>query len=465
MEQILYSASKNNLDLKLILKLKRIPFVLGAALFCGGQAFSVLASEPRIIDEALIDVLPEKALPQLQEILEKAMRNAPRLTIAGFDLEQAGVNVRMARAPMLPSISGGYNFGGVREERYTAIAHAAASTTVKTSLMSTYNVGLSQPIYQWGALEKGYQSAQLQRAISARNVAEVRRALATDVRRAYFNLIAAANAREGELQGLVNLEKERDFLKQQAADGFITQNTADYADVRIKDYKLQLRRSDNSWTELWRSFWQMTGIEGVSRLDLPKTIPAVSEYLGPVIGSLAVPVGDSLPSALLNADDSIRVERLNYEIQKKRLWPKLALSLSLVQDNRSPDNNSENPKILTKTYSAMTTVSWNLFDGFNTQALKQGSLIRQRQLKNARDQAERDYQLGLRNSVESLKISWESLLRTEGILNDTRSSAEITQKDFEAGVVPKQALKLQRRDWWGRSKLPVMRGQIIICRS
>ena len=444
--------------MKLILKLDRILCVLGAVLLVwNGVSPSSAAEVPaRSSDEVLADALPEKAMPQLQEILTKAMRNAPRVISSGLDLELSDTNVKMARAPMLPSMGAGYNFGGLMESYKNQFAATSATeetatqpatnavaahtdVTKRTSVALTYSANINQPVYRWGALKKGYQSAQLQRAISERNLSEVRRVLAADVRRAYFNLISAANARETERTTLANLELERDFLKKQEAAGFVTPSIASVAETRITDFKLQMQRNENSYDVQWRSFRQMTGLDETYPTALPNEIPALSKDLGPIIQSLTEQPGPTLPNSLLNADDSIHVERLNYEIYKTRLKPQLGFNLSAYQDHKSPDNNSVNPKQDITAVSALATVSWSIFDGFTTQALKQSSLIRQRQLKSSREQAERDYRESIRSYVTNLRFNWDSLQNSELALVSLRSSAETFQKDYEAGFAPKKA--------------------------
>jgi outer membrane protein TolC len=305
----------------------------------------------------------------------------------------------------------------------------------------SYNAGVSQPLYHWGALKKGYESAQLQRAITTRNVGEIRRALAIEIRRAYFGLIGAANGLAFERIALANLEQEKVYLKQQAADGFVTQATADYTDVRIKDFKLQMQRSKNSFDSQWLSFCELTGSDRASPIPVfPKEIPAIGRDLSPALQGLAPRPDDYVPASLANADDSIHAEKLNYEIVSTRLRPKLGLSLNASQGYNTPNNVElfgSGPYVLTS-YGASATVNWSIFDGFSTKAAKQSSLIRLRQLRTSRDQVERDYRENLKNLLTNLQLNWQSLQRTEEGLRDARSSVDVVQKDFEAGMIPKQ---------------------------
>ena len=440
-EQNLYSSCMRILDNRLTLKLNWSFFILGAALLLGSGVACAWAGEAKGGDEALLDALPEKAMPELQTMLARAMSQSSRVITSLLDLEQAKVGEKQGRAPMLPTASASANYGETYNRYdYSSTVSAPAHTSAGIQQLLTYNAGISQPIYHWGALKKGYQSAQLQRAISSRNVGEIRRALAIEIRRAYFSLISANNGLESEKIGLANLEEEKAFLKQQAADGFVTQGTADYIDVHIKDFKLQMQRSQSSFASQWLSFCELTGSDRACPIPvLPKEIPIIKQDLSSALQGLALHPNDYIPASLLNADDSIHVERLNYEIVSTRLRPYFGLSLNASQGYNTPSNIQlyGGPYVLTS-YGASVSVSWNIFDGFSTQAAKQSSLIKLRQLRNARDQAERDYQEGLKNLIEALRINWEALQRTEGILTDSLSSVTVIQKDYEAGFVPKQ---------------------------
>jgi outer membrane protein TolC len=208
-----------------------------------------------------------------------------------------------------------------------------------------------------------------------------------------------------------------------------------------------MRRSENEYQAKWKSFRQLTGIDTLQETPaMPKEIPVVQAKVGEVLDKLAdTPPGDYRPTELANAEDRVRSEQLNYEIQKVRLRPQFGVSISASQDDRSPDGNSSSPRQSIKTYAAVATANWNVFDGFATQAAKQSSQIRLRQLKSSRDQAERDYRDGLKNQVETLRVNWQALQRTEKSLEDARSIATIVKSDFEVGAAPKQSWESAQR--------------------
>jgi outer membrane protein TolC len=251
-------------------------------------------------------------------------------------------------------------------------------------------------------------------------------------------MISAANARVVDDRGLKKLEADHEYFKGQAAAGFVTQGTADAYETQISDYKLQMRRSDNSYQSQWRAFRLLTGMESLQPSTLlPKEIPPLDKKVGEVLDALSQSFSDFTPAEVANAADRVKVEQLNYDIAKTRLRPQFDLGLSASQQNQHAGGDASKPPVLTRYYTAALSVNWNLFDGFATQAAKRAAVISLRKARTAREQTERDYQESLRNQVETLRVNWQSLQRTEASLTDARAFVETSQKDYEAGISPK----------------------------
>lgn len=448
------------LGLPLVLKLKRLLFPVGSLLLLwvglvSGRA--EVAVQP-VGDEVLLGALPEQALPGLAVALERAMNQSARVIGGLLDVDQARSVEKQARAPMLPYAAASASMG-VSKNRYdydkylvkdangAQVLDAAgnpreepARSTSAVVQDLSYNASVNQPIYYWGALKKGFQSAQLQRAVATRNVEEIKRVLAIDVRRAYFNLINAVNNREADKAALAKLEEDRDYFIKQVAIGFMTQATVTSANQGIEDFKIQMQRSQNNLDALWLAFCELTGLERNSPLPtFPKEIPAIHGDLDAVLPKLAVDAGTYTPTNLLNAEDTIQAEKLNYQIAGTRLRPRLGLSVYASRGYHSPDTTVVfgGPYVLTNV-GVGTTVNWAIFDGFSTQAAKQSSRIRLRQQERTRDQLKRDNDEVLKNNLSNLRLNWQSLKTTEKNLNGARSMIETMKKDYEAGLSPKQ---------------------------
>jgi outer membrane protein TolC len=188
------------------------------------------------------------------------------------------------------------------------------------------------------------------------------------------------------------------------------------------------------------AYCNLTGSDRASPIPVfPKEIPAIKHDISALLQSMSSTPTFEDPVSLLNADDSIHAERLSYEITSTRLRPKLGLSLNASQGYNTP-NNAElygAPYVLTS-YGASITVNWSIFDGYSTQAAKQSSLIRLRQLRNSRDQTERDFKENLKSYVANLRFNWESLQTAELNFSGYRSTADLYKADYEAGLAPKK---------------------------
>ncbi|MFT3869481.1 MAG: TolC family protein [Nibricoccus sp.] len=411
-------------------------------------------------DEVLRAALPENALPDLKAALERGMSQSSQVIGRLLDLDQARASEKQARSPMLPYASASVGLG-VARNRYDYDAYpiknsngeqqydenglpkmqpADSSTAVVQDL--SYNAGMSQPVYHWGALKKNYQSAQLQKAIATRNVEEIRRTLANEIRRAYFNLIAASNALEVEKTTLAKFEEERDFFQKQSKDGFVTASIASSAETRVEDYKLTMQRSRNAFEAQWNAFCDLTGLERGAPIPVfPKEIPAVSAEVKPILPKLAPDPGPYTPINLQNAEDNVRVEKLNYEIAATRLRPKLNMGLNANRGYHSPDTavGFGGPYMLTSV-GVSANVSWAIFDGFSTSAAKQTYKIRQRQQERTRDQAKKDYDETLKTNLTNLRLNLKPLETADLGLTSARDSVTTAQKDYELGVVQKQTV-------------------------
>ncbi|MFT3780874.1 MAG: TolC family protein [Nibricoccus sp.] len=409
----------------------------------------------------LLATLPDRQLPDLQAALQRAMQQSSRVVNSLLDLDQAKAGELQARSPMLPYASLSANLG-VAQNKYEYDAFQARDANGKLLFDTngvpvispqsskngvvqdlSYNAGLNQPVFYWGALKKGFQSAQLQKAIASRNVEEIRRNLAIEVRRSYFTLINLSNSAEMEKATLARYEEEWEFLKKQAADGFVIGSVARAAETKIKSHKLQMERSRNAFEAQWQYFCDLTGLDrGTPMPAFPKEIPTIQSDLKPIFPKLAAGAEGYTPINIQNANDSIRVEKLNYEIATTRLKPRVGVGINASRGYHSPDlaMGLGGPYMLTSV-GVNANVNWAVFDGFSTKAAKQSSRIRMRQLERSRDQSMKEYDESLKNNLTNLRLNYQPLLDADESLTSSRSSVETARKDYELGVVQKQTVE------------------------
>ncbi|MGC4073207.1 MAG: TolC family protein [Nibricoccus sp.] len=410
--------------------------LLGCAFVVAGEPVPA-SVETKSVDP-LLAALPERNLPGLEELMRVGLENGPTILMRRWEAEQSTQNARIARSPMLPQASAWVNAGVIYEQRKD---DPVPTRTIEALL---YNVGVSQPLYHWGALSKGYEVGNLYRAISSRNLDETRRLLAVDLRRRYFNLVIATGALNLAQKNLADLERELEFAKKQVADGFAASTESGTVDAKIISVRLDIQRLAGERDTLARDFARITGVP-VEKLPKPVAeLPA----LPPLDAAIKALSGEEngLPSiALQNLNDYVQAEKLNYEIQKTRLRPKMGLSFSVNQDNRAPDTNQLGPKTIITSWNAFATVNWAIFDGYSSQAAQKAALARMRAYEADRYQTARLDADTRKANVEKLQLLWRQLQESEKSLSGARGGVAAAEKDVAAGWAPSSAIDDARR--------------------
>jgi outer membrane protein TolC len=341
---------------------------------------------------------------------------------------------------MLPYVYGSVN-GGVIFEQTVRDTGEDPDRVVAAAL---YNFGVSQPVFHWGALSKGYEVGKLYQAISARNVEETRRLLAIDLRRRYFDLVLARGAVRLEQKNIAELEAELDLAKKRVAEGFAASTESGLIEGKLNLARISLQRLTNDYDLLRRNFARLTGLPA-GRLPEPVSeLPAVPE-LDKIIKELSGEAGSTPSIRLLNSQDVVKAERLNYEINKTRLKPKLGLSFSVGQDNRNADNDQLKQKVLLTSWSAFATVNWTLFDGFSASAAQRAALARMRAEEANRGQIEQQDSDERRADVAKLQYAWRLLQEAEKSFSGAKSAVTSLEKDVVAGWAPRSTVDEAKR--------------------
>jgi outer membrane protein TolC len=114
--------------------------------------------------EGIQGSLPEDHLPELRPFLEKALRLSPQLISAEFDRILAEIRVTSADAARIPSVGGNLNLA----TNQTAISGNTNSQTRDSGFF--YNIGVTQPLFHWRALQNQSASARLNRLVADKSL-------------------------------------------------------------------------------------------------------------------------------------------------------------------------------------------------------------------------------------------------------------------------------------------------------
>ncbi|MDR0901396.1 MAG: TolC family protein, partial [Opitutaceae bacterium] len=349
-------------------------------------------------------------------------------------LAEAGAGALAARAPMLPRLEAWVNAGVTHEQQREGDGYDRTLTAV------LYNVGFYQPVYHWGALAKNYQIGKLRQAISARNAAETRRLLALDIRRRYLDLMLAKSGLQIARQNLARAGEEYKQMEQLIADGMQAADALDGPRRNLDALRPEARRQEVEYKMLHDSLLRLAGVAEADLDALPESLPPF-DNLDAALDALAGAKTAAPSNSLAGLGDQIEAERLNYEIQKTRLWPKFGVNLFVTQENRAPDNNILGPKSLITSWNAFGAMNWRMFDGRETKGLQLASLSRLRALEVRRAQAEKQEGGEREAGALRLQLQWERLKNTEADLARARRNLELVGHDFSSGWASSRAVE------------------------
>ncbi len=315
--------------------------------------------------------LPEDYYPSLKTILEEAGKQAPELVRVGIDREVAQQRLRIARSRHYPSVGIGGNLG------YRFVQRQGEDND--GSLSGSVSVGVNRPLYFWGAVSAGIEKGEVDFENSLLLTKEQFQTTVQLLRDEYLTLIL------NEMQ-LRNLRLRRNILETQLA-----RKESDYRVGRLSEeeylsFQIELDRSlieieelEDERDETQASFKRISGVDelptipsGVAPIDLDDL---ESRLRGDVVGPLWV---EQTFNIQLNRNTMEKVA-LDETIIKSQQRPNISFSASVSQ---APVNTATENDVETIRWFAGLSVSWNVFDGFATQASRRINLLERRRLQS-----------------------------------------------------------------------------------
>lgn len=382
-------------------------------------------------------VLPEKLFPALADILASSAHQSPKILARNAENAIAEGNRIMARAPQLPGASASFNYVPI-DRQYR---HGSTNETQNVQRIS-YNVGITQPVYYWGALRDGTRIGKLGEEIVKGQSAEAYRTMLEEIRGAYLQLIVKKRVliRTRFAQQLA--ERRLAVVKVQVQQHTLAPSEEWGATMAADQATLATDRAEVEFAQARRFFGKLTGSEAPTEAQLPDSIPAVTPAPEALQGIFAKFTAQSEPDSysLQILRDQIAIEKLNYSINATRLRPKVNWVLALTQDQQSYSVDPGNRYQVRDTYTGLQ-INWSLFDGFTTRELKGNSLIRRRQLEQSYNDQKADTLENVRSQYRQLGFAARSLDMAEkyygvsvngiNVQRDNLARGLISQTDFD----------------------------------
>ncbi len=384
-------------------------------------------------------LLAEDLFPQLRPILLAAADQAPDILLRNVDRAIAEANAVIARSDRYPSVGGLLRYDYRRENRIDR-------PDINNSQKLFYFFQARYPIYHWGAVKAasdigdiGIQLAEGQMDVAYRRMVQA-------IRSQYLNLVVSK-------MDLKNLEAGLEFRKEELAvererfeAGEIAPNKVGSLDFALREAQLAFDRLESEFQFSVRQFARLVGDESFDESSIAGKYPEVGhnpDQIAVLLGTFAQD-GFLHDPRVLETELNIDLEKSNYRIYNVRNRPKLNMTAGITQDEINYDANIAN-KFATTALFVGVSLTWSIFDGFETRGLKQASLLRLNRLRMARHDLDRKVVDEANQAALRVKFAAEALDMGGIRLSGAKGMLSIAKKDYEAGLISEDSLESSRR--------------------
>jgi outer membrane protein TolC len=319
--------------------------------------------------------LPEDLLPQLKPILQRALERSPDQLRRAIEIEQAEARALVSHAAMRPNL-GGYGRYAINR----AATASGASNATSNSSGFFYDVGLSQPVYHWGALKAQAEIDRIGAKVAAREFAEAARLLAAQLRKSYLDLVVKKMALRAEQRGSELATKGLAREEERYARGEITGGDITTARNLHKEAQLRLDRSAAELAFMKRNLVRLAGLESLADdaipSALPQPMPATDHGEGMLRDFVRAGAADTFRGQVFALN--ILQADLNYSIAKTGLYPKFSFNAGHNVSNVTQADFTQVRQEAIVQNSVGLLIHWTIFDSGATRGRRLETLAKKR---------------------------------------------------------------------------------------
>ncbi len=404
-----------------------------AARAVGGLLLSLALSRAWAQSGELAGSMPEDYLPGLKTILESAGQRSPQMIAADFERTLAEARIDGANAARFPSVGGNLNFA----HNQTAVSSNTSTQTRDSGLF--YNIGVTQSLFHWRALQNQSDSARINLWIARKSYDVASRELGVVLRRSYLALVVEKARLRAAAESLKLLRSELAVTAEKHERGTVSSAALEGDKLRVREVQLEVDRARAEFDANRRRFARLAGLTELTDAAVPDEIPrpAFSPDLAAALTAAALRDGAKSTLEYEIYELRVRDAMLRHAIEKVRLYPKFFASAGYSLENSTNVNgNTVNQQgIQRRTVSLYA--QWSIFDGFATRGVLREALA-------AKRFQERQLVVGMEGMLQNIQILERSLkLDAEQVaLAEIRHAlavegSNVLAKEVEFGNVPK----------------------------
>ena len=384
--------------------------------------------------------LPEHHLPALRELLETAGRRSPQLLAQDLERILAGIRIQSTDAQRLPNVGGGLSYA----INQTAISSNNSSQTRDSG--GFYNLGVTQPLYHWGALQNQSASVRINALIAQKSFTQAARDLRVVIRRAFLGLVAekARVAVAAEMVRLVTTEVA--VLEEKKSRGVAAAAAVEGEKIRLREVRLDHDRLAAEFEANRGRLARLAGVRELPEAAIPAALPATLPSAELAAAVAASALRDGARSTLEYEIHDLRLKDalLRHEIEKVRLRPKFYLSAGASLENSTNVNNNSVSQQGVQRRTVSVFAQWSIFDGFATRAaIREAVAGRRAQERRAETEIEALLQ-NIQLLERGLRLDAEQVALAEIRLGIATEGSRVIAREVELGNAPRGDLERAR---------------------
>ena len=397
--------------------------------------------------------LPENRYPTLLYVLKNATDKAARIQNELNRESEALERLEAAKSDYWPTLQ--LN-GGVQLEQINR-----QSAENEKRFGAAFNARVRRPIYHWGAIEAKIEQARITYQQNKLNSRSTYQSLTQKLRRDFLELILNQIKRR-------NAELDREIQQMRQKEKRLKYQSGELSEDQWSSIKISQKQATLSLERL-----KHERLATKERFRINSGVPLQQDKLPSRIESLPLKAlkkwlkKQNVFGGHLYQHEAIKRLRLTLENEeqeytrlKARTRPKLNFSSGVSQ---SQTNTANSNSVNTITYSGGITVNWNIFDGFETTALKTESRIKQRRLQRNIDQTRKELRNKIKTQRQELLFHIRELELHEQRHTIHKRNYKQKKKDFEEGLISDIQWKRATLDHYRKAlKLMQMRSQTML---
>jgi outer membrane protein TolC len=375
----------------------------------------VLAGTATLRSEAppIDGTLPEDYLPGLRALLKTAVERSPNTITASINVALSDASRIGADAILYPQLNASTDYASNTQ---------SSSTNTNTQSGFFYSAGVSQPIFQFGALRDSAKIGQIGLKIAERQYADAYRTLAVSIREQYMALIYKKMIMRN-MEFSLKISQESLAAEQARFDsGSSSEAALGTAKMSVEQHQLDADKAEEEYLYGKRVFTRLVGIDDLDDESIPVDLPHPDYSASLADAVLAGFVGDGVESTFQSQVYQMYITQqdLSYSIAKVRLLPKISAGASIAKQNIVTGAASQ---VGSQSENYNVAASWAIFDGFATRSAKRLALENKRMYERQR-----------KTYIDTTLDSMTYMRHQLGFSSRAMSIAEVQYNLIEAGV-------------------------------